>query len=29
MIYKDGKMVFQNVGFLSYEEWNEEISKYQ
>ncbi len=28
-LYKNGQMMFENVGFLAYEEWNEEISKYQ
>lgn len=28
-IYKNGKLMFTNVGFLPYEKWNEEISKYQ
>ncbi|MGL5732873.1 MAG: thioredoxin family protein [Metamycoplasmataceae bacterium] len=27
MIYKNGKSLFSNVGFLPYDKWNEEISK--
>ncbi len=28
-IYKNGKLLFTNVGFLPYDKWSEEISKYQ
>lgn len=28
-IYKNGKLVYSHVGFLPYERWNEEISKFQ
>ena len=29
IIYKNGEEVFKNVGFLSYEEWSDKISKFQ
>ncbi|MGL6125046.1 MAG: thioredoxin family protein [Metamycoplasmataceae bacterium] len=29
MIFKNGKQLFTHVGFLPYDKWNEEISKYQ
>ena len=28
-IYKNGKLLFTNVGFLPYDKWSEEILKYQ
>lgn len=28
-IYKNGKLMFTNVGFLPYDKWNEKISKYR